>query len=110
SLLHQIKSLDRSVEVIVMTAYGTVETAVEAMREGAYDYIEKPINQERLPILIERVLAGQALADENSRLRQAVKTQDEFGGLIGKAEAMCKLYQLIEMVAASNATVLIQGE
>ncbi len=110
SLLHQIKCVDRSVEVIVMTAYGTVETAVEAMREGAYDYIEKPINQERLPILIERVLAGQALADENSRLREAVKTQDEFGGLIGKAEVMCKLYQLIEMVAATNATVLIQGE
>src|ERR1035438_4623468 len=77
SLLRQIKAADNSVEVIVMTAYGAVDTAVEAMREGAYDYIEKPINQERLPILIERVLERQALAEDNSRLREAVKTQDE---------------------------------
>ncbi len=54
SLLRQVKAADRSVEVIVMTAFGTVDTAVEAMREGAYDYIEKPINQERLPIFISR--------------------------------------------------------
>src|SRR5229473_2762260 len=110
SLLRQIKAVDRSVEVIVMTAYGTVDTAVEAMREGAYDYIEKPINQERLPILIDRVLERQALAEDNSRLREAVKAQEEFGGMIGKAENMAKVYQLIEMVAPTTATVLIQGE
>ena len=110
SLLRQIKVADNSVEVIVMTAYGTVDTAVEAMRDGAYDYIEKPINQERLPILIDRVLERQALAEDNSRLREAVKTQEEFGGMIGKAENMAKVYQLIEMVAPTSATVLIQGE
>jgi two-component system response regulator AtoC len=110
SLLRQIKAVDRSVEVIVMTAYGTVDTAVEAMREGAYDYIEKPINQERLPILIDRVLEKQALAEDNSRLRQTVKTQDEFGGLIGKTEKMIQVFQFIEMVAPTGATVLIQGE
>jgi len=102
--------VDRSVEVIIMTAYGTVDTAVEAMREGAYDYIEKPINQERLPILIDRVLEKQALADDNSRLRETVKTQEEFGGLIGKTEKMARVYQLIEMVAPTGATVLIRGE
>ena len=91
SLLRQIKAADRSIEVIVMTAYGTVDTAVEAMREGAYDYIEKPVNQERLPILIDRVLEKQALADDNSRLRETVKIQDEFGGLIGKTEKMAHL-------------------
>jgi len=110
SLLRQIKAADRAVEVIVMTAYGTVETAVEAMREGAYDYIEKPINQERLPILIERVLEKQELAGENLRLRAAVTAKDEFGGLIGKAESMAKLFKLIEAVAPTPATVLIQGE
>ena len=110
SLLRQIKAADNSVEVIVMTAYGAVDTAVEAMREGAYDYIEKPINQERLPILIGRVLEKQALAEDNSRLRVAVKAQEEFGGMIGKAENMAKVYQLIEMVAPTSATVLIQGE
>jgi len=110
SLLRQIKSVDRSIEVIVMTAYGTVDTAVEAMREGAYDYIEKPVNQERLPILIDRVLEKQALADDNSRLRETVKIQDEFGGLIGRTEKMAGIYQFIEMVAPTGATVLIQGE
>lgn len=109
-LLRQAKAVDRTVEVIVMTAYGTIETAVEAMREGAYDYIEKPINQERLPILIDRVLERQALAEENSRLRAVVKAKDEFGGLIGKSESMAKLFQLIEAVAPTPATVLIQGE
>jgi two-component system response regulator AtoC len=110
SLLRQIKAVDRSVEVIVMTAYGTVDTAVDAMREGAYDYIEKPINQERLPILIDRVLEKQELAEDNSRLRATVRTQDEFGGLIGKTEKMASVYQFIEMVAPTGATVLIQGE
>jgi DNA-binding NtrC family response regulator len=110
SLLRQIKVVDRAVEVIVMTAYGTVETAVEAMREGAYDYIEKPINQERLPILVDRVLEKQELAEDNLRLRTVVKAKDEFGGLIGKSESMTRLYQLIEAVAPTPATVLIQGE
>ncbi len=110
TLLHRIKELDRSVEVIVMTAYGTVGTAVEAMREGAYDYIEKPIDQDRLPILIDRVLETQELAEDNLRLRAVVKASEEFGGLIGKADVMGKLYQLIEAVASTPATVLIQGE
>lgn len=110
SLLRQVKSADRSIEVIVMTAYAAVDTAIEAMREGAYDYIEKPVNQERLPILIDRVLEKQALAEDNSRLRAAVKTQYEFGGLIGKSEKMAQVYDLIEMVAHTGATVLIQGE
>ena len=80
------------------------------MREGAYDYIEKPINQERLPILLDRVLEKQALAEEHSCLRETVKTRDEFGGLIGKTEKMASVYQFIEMVAPTGATVLIQGE
>ncbi len=110
SLLRRIKERDRSVEVIVMTAYGTVETAVEAMRQGAYDYIEKPIDQERLPILIDRVLERRQLAEDNFRLRAVVRAKEEFGGLIGKAESMTRLYQLIEAVAPTPATVLIQGE
>ncbi|MBK5293441.1 MAG: sigma-54-dependent Fis family transcriptional regulator, partial [Acidobacteriia bacterium] len=74
------------------------------------DYIEKPINQERLPILIERVLEKQELAEDILRLRAVVKAKDEFGGLIGKCDSMARLYQLIEAVAPTPATVLIQGE
>jgi DNA-binding NtrC family response regulator len=110
SLLTEIKGIDPSVEVIVMTAFGSVDTAVEAMRQGAYDYIEKPINQERLPLVIDRALERQMLTEDNSRLRETVKTREEFGGLIGKAEAMTRLYELIEMVSPTRATVLILGE
>ena len=110
ALLRQIKGIDPAVEVIVMTAYGTVETAVEAMREGAYDYIEKPINQDRLPILLDRVLEKQKLAEENSRLREAVRAKEEFGDFIGRSENMARLYELIGAVAPTPATVLIQGE
>lgn len=83
---------------------------VLTMGPTLYDYIEKPINQERLPIFIDRVLEKQALAEDNLRLREAVKTQDEFGGLIGKSEKMGEVFQFIEMVAPTGATVLIQGE
>ena len=110
SLLRHIKTADRSTEVILMTAYGTVETAVEAIQHGAYDYIEKPINQDRLQILIDRVLEKQQLAEDNLRLRAMVKAKDEFGGLIGKAENMARIYQLIDSVASTGATILIQGE
>ncbi len=110
TLLRQIKSADRAIEVIVMTAYGTVETAVQAMREGAYDYIEKPIDPERLPLLVEKALEKQSLAEDNVRLREAVKVKDEYGDLIGKSATMREVFRFIDMVAPTPATVLIQGE
>jgi len=110
SLLRRIKSANPAVEVIVMTAYGTVETAVEAMREGAYDYIEKPIDPERLPLLVEKALEKQSLAEDNLRLRQAVRIKDEYGDLIGKSQVMREVYRLVDMVAPTPATVLVQGE
>lgn len=109
-LLREIKLLDAFVEVIVMTAYGSVETAVEAMREGAYDYIEKPINQDRLPLLLARVMEKRALAEDNVRLRKVVSAKEEYGNLIGRSQKISRLYELIEMVAPTPATVLIQGE
>lgn len=109
-LLREIKQLDSLVEVIVMTAYGSIETAVEAMREGAYDYIEKPINQDRLPLLLARVMEKRALAEDNVRLRKVVSAKEEYGNLVGRSEKISKLYELIEMVAPTPATVLIQGE
>lgn len=109
-LLQEIKAIDPMIEVIMMTAYGTIETAVEAMRQGAYDYIEKPINQERLPILLSRVLEKQALTEDNLRLRRVVSAKEEYGNLVGKSDKIAKLYELIEMLAPTPATVLIQGE
>jgi len=109
-LLREIKRLDPMIDVIMMTAYGTIETAVEAMRQGAYDYIEKPVNQERLQIMLSRVLERQALTEENLRLRSVVSAKEEYGNLVGKSGRIAKLYELIEMLAPTPATVLIQGE
>jgi len=109
-LLRQIKNIDPMVDVIMMTAYGTIESAVEAMKEGAYDYIEKPINQDRLPILLTRVLEKQSLAEDNLRLRKVLSAREEYGNLVGKSEQIAKLYELIGMLAPTPATVLIQGE
>jgi DNA-binding NtrC family response regulator len=109
-LLHEVKKRDASIEVIVMTAYGTIETAVQAMRENAYDYIEKPLNMDRLPLLLARAVERRVLAEENVRLRKVVSAKEEYGNLIGRSERITKLYELIEMVAPTAATVLIQGE
>lgn len=109
-LLREIKRRDASIEVIVMTAYGTVETAVQAMKEGAYDYIEKPVNLDRLPLLLQRALERRSLAKENVRLRTVVSTREEYGNLVGRSEKITQLYEMIEMVAPTAATVLIQGE
>lgn len=109
-LLRQLRANDPRTDVIVMTAYGTIESAVEAMKEGAYDYIEKPINQDRLPLLIDRVLERQGLAEDNSRLRRMVSAREEYGTLVGKSDQIASLYEVIEMVAPTPATVLIQGE
>lgn len=109
-LLREVKRRDSRVEVIVMTAYGTVETAVQAMKEGSYDYIEKPINVDRLPLLLQRALERRALAEDNVRLRTVVSAREEYGNLVGRSEKITQLYGLIEMVAPTQATVLIQGE
>jgi DNA-binding NtrC family response regulator len=109
-LLREIKKKESAVEVVVMTAYGTIETAVQAMREGAYDYIEKPINMERLPLLLARAVERRALTEDNVRLRKVVSAREEYGNLVGRSEKITKLYELIEMVAPTPATVLIQGE
>jgi DNA-binding NtrC family response regulator len=109
-LLREIRKREPAIEIIVMTAYGTIETAVQAMREGAYDYIEKPVNMERLPLLLDRAAERRALAEDNVRLRKVVSAREEYGNLVGRSEKITKLYELIEMIAPTAATVLIQGE
>jgi len=110
TLLRRMRSLAPEMEAIVMTAYGTIETAVEAIREGAYDYVTKPFEPEHLALLIEKALQRQSLVAENVRLRRVVRSKDEFGQLIGKSPAMAEVYRLIDMVSAAPATVLLQGE
>jgi DNA-binding NtrC family response regulator len=99
-----------SAPVIVMTAFGTVQTAVEAMRIGAFDYVTKPFNLEELGIVIEKALSVAKLRKENVMLRMQLKKKYDFKGLIGDSPAMREVFGLIEKIANTDSTVLISGE
>jgi two-component system NtrC family response regulator len=109
-LLEKIKTRDPELPVIMMTAYGTVDKAVEAMQKGAYSYILKPFDNERLILYVNKAIAMYRVVQENRRLRSAVSSQYSFGNLIGKSKAMQAVFDLIRKVAPTGATVLIQGE
>jgi len=109
-MLQQIKSRKPDAEVIVITGYGTVQSAVHAMKLGAYDYVTKPFNLEELRLLLERVAAHLKLASENRLLREKIKSKQGFGGIIGRSPEMEKLYRMIAKVSRSSHPVLVQGE
>jgi DNA-binding NtrC family response regulator len=108
--LRQLKQKWPDTEVLVMTAFGSIDTAVEAMRRGAYDYITKPIDRERFPLVVEKALERQALARENKQLKDRLETRVRFEQMIGESEPMQRVYSLVEMVADSDVTVLLTGE
>jgi DNA-binding NtrC family response regulator len=108
--LHRLKEKWPETEVVVMTAFGSIDTAVEAMRLGAYDYLTKPIDRERFPVAVEKALERHALAFENKRLRDRLETRTRFDQMVGESEAMQRVYSLVEMVADSDVTVLVTGE
>jgi len=93
-----------------MTAYGSVDTAVEAMKRGAYDFVTKPVNIDRLEILIKRALRERNTTRENKELRSKVQSQFRVDGMIGRSPAMVEVFDTIKQVAPSRATVLVQGE
>ncbi len=109
-LLNQVRAHHRDTIFILMTAYGTVENAVEAMKQGAYDYLPKPLDMKRLRALVEKALEFQAVVAENSELRLRLKTSSEPSLLIGNSESMRAIARLISEVATSDVTVLIEGE
>ena len=96
--------------VIMLTAYGNVETAVEAMKRGAYDFLAKPVNLDRLELLLTRALAERQLGVENQRLRAQLDSKYGFANIIGTSPAMQAVFDTIRHVAPTKATVLIQGE
>ena len=109
-LLERIKLTDPDLPVIMMTAHGTVEKAVEAMQKGAYNYILKPFDNERLVIYVKKAAAMYSVIKENRRLRDVVESQYNFGNIIGKSKSMKNVFETIRKVAPSSATVLIEGE
>jgi two-component system NtrC family response regulator len=109
-LLERIKAYDPDLPVIMMTAHGTVDKAVEAMQKGAYSYILKPFDNERLILYVKKAISVYQVIKENRRLRNAVESQYQFGNIIGKSKPMRDVFETIQKVAPSGATVLIEGE
>ena len=109
-LLGQIRERSRETLFILMTAFSTVENAVEAMRLGAYDYLPKPIDLKRLRLLVQKALEYQAVVAENHELRSRLQKRTEPNPLIGESEIMRNISRLIDEVAQSDVTVLIEGE
>jgi len=111
-LLRQVREKSPATEVIMMTGFGTVESAVEAMRQGAIDYVTKPIMDDEIRMTIDKVLHQKLLIRENENLKKqlAGKRRDRFFNTVGQDSKMQKIYQMVETVASTQATVLIQGE
>ena len=108
--LRRIKERRPDAIVIVVTGYGTVQSAVQAMKNGAYDYVTKPFSVDELKQLLERVAAHLKLKSENRMLREKVKSKQGFGGIVGRAPEMERLYRIIAKAANSVHPVLILGE
>jgi two-component system response regulator HydG len=108
--LEKIKSYNPAIPVIIMTAYSSVETAVEALKQGAHDYLTKPLDFDKLRLILERAMEHTRLKEENRILRESLGRQFDSQNIIGKSPAMTKLLETVAQVAPSEATVLISGE
>ncbi|KPJ60409.1 MAG: hypothetical protein AMJ46_06530 [Latescibacteria bacterium DG_63] len=109
-VMREVKKLNKEIPVIIMTAYATVDTAVRAMKEGAYDYIVKPFNPEEIGLTIRKIVNQQRLIRENIYLRQELRRQFQFKDIITKNPKMQKVLELVRSVAKTASTVLIEGE
>jgi len=109
-LLKRAKEISPGIEVIIITAYSSIPTAIAAMREGAYDYIEKPFCPEKAELLIEKLMEHQRLIEENVSLHQKLEERYRFENIIAKSPKMQQVIEVIKVVAKSNATVLITGD
>jgi two-component system response regulator HydG len=108
--LHRIRIINPAIPVIIMTAYSSVDTAVEALKAGAYDYLIKPLDFDKLQITIERAMEHVVLKEENKRLREKLGAGFARQQIIGHSPAMTRLLETVSQVAPSEATVLITGE
>jgi DNA-binding NtrC family response regulator len=110
SLLHDVKRLRPEIPVILITAYGTIESAVDAMKKGATDYLLKPIKMEEVGLVVERALLQADLIDENRKLREEVKLLYGIDSIVSKHPKMIEVMGIVQQIADSKATVLIEGE
>ena len=110
ALLRALPQVGADVTTLLLTAQGTVDTAVEAMKEGAYDYLTKPVDIQRLKILLDKIVERLETVREVKALRRQLREHGAFGSLIGNSPEMRKIYQVIEQAAPTSASVLITGE
>ena len=109
-LMDEIRKIKPETIVIIMTAYATVDTAVQAMKKGAYDYIVKPFNPEDFSLTIRKIIEHQKLVKENLYLRKELKKQYRLHDMVSKNHKMIEIFELVKTVAKSNSIVLVQGE
>jgi two-component system NtrC family response regulator len=109
-VLEQVKAVDAETLVIVITAYGTIEQAVVAMKKGAHDFLTKPVSRDALLLAVGKIAALHGLREENRRLREQLGEQVEFDHLIGNSDAMREVLEIVRRAAPSEASVLLTGE
>jgi DNA-binding NtrC family response regulator len=109
-VLDEVRQRDQETPIFMLTAYGSIEVAVEALKRGASDYFSKPWDNEKLLIEIERMIAKRRLETENRQLKRALKQRYAFPNIVGKSERMLRILDLVAQVAPSRATILITGE
>ena len=109
-ILKSCKQISPRTKVLMITAYGSVDTAVEAMKIGAYDYITKPFSMDEFILTVKRLIALRDLEDENIYLKEKIEERYEFSGIIGKSDKMKDIFEKIEIIAPTDTTVLITGE
>ena len=109
-VLRRLKKQNPDLPVIMITGYGTPETAVQALKEGAYDYIQKPFYNNEILLLLERISKSLSLKDDYKKVREELDLKPQYVGLVGKSPKMIQVYQMIENVAQSDTTILIEGE
>jgi len=110
ALLREMRRLGLDVPVILMTAYASVPTAVETMKLGAFDYVQKPFNAEEVAILVERAIRERLLLRDNEVMRRTIEDLESQRALVGESPAMRPVLEKVQRVAQSSATVLITGE
>ena len=109
-ILKELKKIDPNIMVIIITAYASVESAVTAMKIGAFDYIQKPFKHDELLLIVDRAIQHKKLREENIRLKQELKDKFKFENIVGKSQEMMKVFELIRATAPTKSTILLQGE
>ena len=110
TVLREFKRMSPDTAVVVLTSFGSLEGAIEAIKQGAYDYLAKPFKKEDIKLVVKRSLDHCRLVRENAHFREELKSKDEWTPLVGSSPAMLEVYKLVARVTESRSTVLLQGK